>query len=190
VPETARRYYREAQARLSRSDSAAAAARLERALALAPDFAPAWNLLGTIAYHNQQFARAEMCFREALRADPAYYDPLVNLGGVLINLGKLDEAMDFNVRAVASHPADALANAQLGLTYFHLGRYDLATKHLRKALEIDPAHFSYPQLVLAEIDLRRHDRLAAAADLEDFLKHHPDYPTAALMLQRIDELRR
>ena len=189
VPDKALRLYEEASKCLSRRDSACAIERLEQAVALAPQFSPAWNELGTIAYQGQKYARAEECFREALAADPDAYEPLVNLGGVLVNLHKLDEAWDYNVHAVLLRPGDALAQSQLGMTYFEMGRPELAEKHFQQAVALDPAHFSHPQLFLAEIHLRRGDRKAAAGDLENFLQHHPDWPQAAKMKETILTLR-
>ena len=190
IPDKALREYQEAQKELSRNDHESARRHLERAVELAPQFATAWNNLGTIAYQTRQYPRAEECFREALRQDPSAYEPLVNLGGVLINLNKLDEAYDYNLHAVLTRPNDALANAQLGMTYFGMRALDLAEKYLRRTVELDAAHFSHPQLFLAEIHLRRGDTHAAAADLEDFLKHHPDWAQAAKMRDQIAEWRR
>jgi tetratricopeptide (TPR) repeat protein len=190
VPDKALRLYDEAHKCLSRRDPDAATQRLEEAVALAPQFSAAWNEMGTIAYQAQKYARAEECFREALAADPNSYEPLVNLGGVLINLHKLDEAWDYNVHAVLLRPTDALAHSQLGMTYFEMGRLDLAEKHFAQAVALDPAHFSHPQLFLAEIHLRRGDRKSAANDLENFLEHHPDWPQAAKMRETIGELRK
>jgi tetratricopeptide (TPR) repeat protein len=187
VPDKAMREYEEAQKDLAKHDVVAATKRLEHAVEMAPQFATAWNNLGTIAYQTQKYLRAEECFREALAQDPDAYEPLVNLGGVLVNLHKLNEAWEYNVRAVLLRPGDALANAQLGTTYFELADLDLAEKYLKKAREIDPAHFSHPQLLLAEIHLRRGDTHAAAADLEDFLRYHPDWPKADAMRAKIRE---
>jgi tetratricopeptide (TPR) repeat protein len=114
----------------------------------------------------------------------------VNLGGVLINVHKLDEALEVNVHAVLVRPNDALAQSQLGMAYFETGQADLAQKHLEIARRIDPAHFSHPQIYLCEIFLRRGDKRAAADALEDFLRYHPDDPRAALTRKRIDEMRR
>jgi tetratricopeptide (TPR) repeat protein len=187
VPEKALREYADAQKDLARRDTAAALAHLNRAVEIAPQFAAAWNNLGTIAYQTQQYERAEACFRQALDADSTAFEPLVNLGGVLINLHKLDDAWKFNVAAVLARPNDALANSQLGMTYFEMGSMNLAEKHFLKAMEIDPGHFSHPQLFLADIHLRRNDRQGAAADLENFLKYHPDWPQAAAMREKIAE---
>jgi tetratricopeptide (TPR) repeat protein len=190
VPEKAMREYQDAQKDLARRDVAAATKRLEHAVEIAPQFSAAWNNLGTIAYQTHKYERAEECFRRSLTADPTSYEPLVNLGGVLVNLHKLDEAWNYNVFAVLARPNDALANSQLGMTYFGIGNMELAEKHFREAARLDPAHFSHPQLFLAEIDLRRGLRAAAADDMDDFLKHHPDWPQAEKMRQTIEDLRR
>ena len=190
IPAAAQQAFEDAQKALGRRDVPGAVRRLERAVKLAPRFAEAWNNLGTIAYQGGNMARAEECFRSALAADPAAFEPLVNLGGVLVTELKLDEALQTNLFAVLARPNDALANSQLGLAYFHLNGLDLAEKYLRTAVRLDPAHFSHPQLVLAEIDLRRGERRKAAEDLRDFLSHHPDWHAAAKMRQAIEELSR
>jgi tetratricopeptide (TPR) repeat protein len=189
VPEKARREYAGAQNDLARRDIESAIKRLERAVELAPQFSAAWNNLGTIAYLTRQYPHAEECFRKAIEADPDAFEPLVNLGGVLLTLHKIDEAWNYNLFAVLQRPNDALANAQMGMTYFEMGDSRLAEKYLRAAQRADPAHFSHPQLFLAEIHLRNGDRAAAANDMEDFLKHHPDWPQAAKMREKIVELR-
>jgi tetratricopeptide (TPR) repeat protein len=190
IPETARREYGAAQKDLEKRDTVSAVRHLERAVALAPGLAAAWNNLGTVAYQTRSFLRAEECFREALRQDPSMYEPLVNLGGVLINLRKLDEALELNIHAVLVRPGDALANAQLGMTYFEVGSLDSAIKYLERARKIDPAHFSHPQLYLAEIHLQRDEKGAAADVLEDYVKYHPDDPAAGKMREKIVEWRR
>ena len=189
IPEKAWREYHEAQKDLGRRNSDSAVAHLERAVELAPQFAVAWNNLGTIAYQTQKYPRAEECFQRALEQDPQTYEALVNLGGVEITLGKTKEALDYNLRAVLERPNDALANSQLGMTYFALGNFDLGEKYLETARQIDPSHFSHPQLLLAEIHKRRHEWRRAADDLEDFLNHHPDWPNAAKTREEIARLR-
>jgi Tfp pilus assembly protein PilF len=190
VSEKATHEYEEAQKELAKHDVESAEKHLVRAVEIAPRFSAAWNNLGTIAYQTRRYERAEECFRTALEADPQSFEPLVNLGGVLVNLHKLDEAWEYNLHAVLTRPNDALANSQMGMTYFELGKPDLAEKYFVEAVRIDPAHFSHPQLFLAEIHLRRGDRLATATDLESFLQHHPDWPQAAKMRATIEEFRK
>jgi tetratricopeptide (TPR) repeat protein len=189
TPKAARREYDEAQKALGQRDVSAAVAHLKRAVELAPQFSAAWNHLGTIAYQTGQYVEAEADFRKGLAADPHAYAPLVNLGGVLINLAKWDEALEYNRRAVLASPNDALANSQLGSTYFYTGDLDSAEKYLTAAKQLDPAHFSHPQMLLAEIHLRRNEPEAAAQELQDLLERHPDLPNASKIKEEVARLR-
>jgi len=189
IPAKALLEFEAARQALSHRDAPLAASHLEDAVALAHQITEAWNELGTIAYQTGKYARAEECFRKALAADPKAFEPLVNLGGVLVTLRRTDEALTYNIQAVLARPEDALAQSQLGLAYFQAGNFELALKHLETARLLDPGHFSGPQLTIAEIHLRRGDRREAASDLEEFLKFHPDWPAAAAIRQHIALLR-
>jgi tetratricopeptide (TPR) repeat protein len=189
IPERSVREYAAAQRDLHNRDSAAAEKHLEAAVAMAPQFSAAWNSLGTIAYQTRRFPLAEERFRKALKADPSSYEPLVNLGGVLVTRHKLDEALEINMRATLTRPNDALANSQTGMTYFELGQLEAAVKYLERARALDPAHFSYPQIFLAEIHLRRGENREAADVLEEFLRYHPDYPEGDAVRRNIAKLR-
>jgi len=190
IPDKAVHEYEEAQKRLARRDVSGAIEHLQRAVELAPEYSAAWNNLGTIAYQTRKYPQAEEYFRKALASDPEAFEPLVNLGGVLVTEAKAEEALPFNLHAVLTRPNDALANSQLGMTYLLLGKTGQAEKYLSAAKRIDPAHFSHPQLLLAEIHLRRGERAAAADELEDFLRRHPDAPQAERIKAQIAKLRR
>jgi tetratricopeptide (TPR) repeat protein len=189
IPKKAWKEYFEAEKDLSHRNSASAVAHLKQAVELEPKFVAAWNTLGTISYQTREYAQAEDYFRKALEIDPGAFEPLVNLGGTLLSLGKLSEAWNYNLHAVLMRPDDPLANSQLGMTYFEAGRFGLAEKYLLAARKLDPGHFSHPQLMLAEIYLHEGRSEEAADQLEDFLRHHPDWPSAARMRSKIAELR-
>ncbi len=188
-PREAKLEYLKAQERLARHDSAGGIAYLKKAVDLAPRFSVALNNLGTIAYQAKRFDEAAGYFRQALEAEPDAYAPLVNLGGALLSAGKVEESLQYNLLAVKAKPGDALGHAQLGQSHFYLGRLDLAEVELKKAKALDPAHFSYPQLVLAEIYMRGQNRPAAILELEEFLRLHPDAARAPALRTLIDELR-
>ena len=187
ISDRARREHEEAGRKIAKKDFDGAIASLERAVEIEPRFAAAWNHLGTIAYQTRRYAQAETYFRKGIEADPDAYEPVVNLGGVLINLGNFDEAWKYNVEAVLRRPNDALAQSQLGMTYLLLDKLDLAEKHLLLARKLDARHFSHPQLHLAEVYVRKNDLSRAAGQLEDFLRQHPDWPTAAKMRETIEQ---
>jgi len=191
IPDRATEEYGESQKCLARGDTSGtncAITHLQRSVEIAPRFADAWNQMGTIAYREGKYSDAETDFRKSIEAEPGAFAPLVNLGGVLLNLGRPREALGYNQRAVARRPNDALANSQLGLSYFMLNDPDRAERYLTEAVKLDPAHFSHPQLTLARIYVGRGDRPAAVAELRDFLTRHPDSPEAAGVRQEIGEL--
>jgi len=189
IPAGAWKEYAKSEQRLSKRDVDGAIAHLQRATEIAPRFAVAWNSLGTIAYHAQQYTQAEQYFRKGLAANPDEYAPLVNLGGVLLNLGRYEEAWSYNTLAVSKQPNDALAHSQLGMACAALNKLDAAESELREAIGLDPRHFTNPQLILADVYVRTNRRGAAASLLEQFLQLHPDYGDAAKIRERITTLR-
>jgi len=189
IPDSAKAEYRKAQERLAKHDTPGAIAHLKKAVELAPQFSAALNNLGTIAYQARQYEEAAAYFRQAHEKEPNDYAPLVNLGGALLSAGKVQESLEYNLLAVKAKPEDALGRSQLGQSYFYLGQLDGAEAELKKAKALDPAHFSYPQLILAEIYLRRQNPAAAAMELEEFLRFHPDSDRAPKLRAIIQNLR-
>jgi Tfp pilus assembly protein PilF len=190
VSDEARSEYQKALECLSRQDREEAIRHLERAVEVAPQYADAWNRLGTISYKAQEYERAEHYFREAIEQDPSSYSPLVNLGAALLLQDRLQEALIVNLEATQRQPDDPLAHAQLGGTYFALGELDKAEHHLKTAKAKDEAHFSNPQLMLAKVYLQQQKYSAAIEEMEDFLRIHPDYPLADRLHQLIDIARK
>jgi tetratricopeptide (TPR) repeat protein len=189
ISEKAWKEYFEAQKLLRKNNIEAAEKRLLTAVELAPQFAQAWNHLGTIAYQTRRFELSEERFREAHKQDPEAFEPVVNLGGALLSLRKPQDALPHNVDAVKRRPNDALANAQLGLNYYFLGQLNLALRYLGEARRIDPGHFSNPQLTMAEIYQSLRQYVRAADELDHFLRYHPDHSEKAQILAAIRKLR-
>lgn len=189
IGDKAWREYFEAQKSLRKNEVAAAIERLNKAVAIAPQFAAAWNQLGTIAYQRSEWAAAEQHFREAYKQDDGLFEPIVNLGGVLLQTRQYEEARQFNEKAIQMRPRDALANSQLGLVYIGLRDYARAEQFLKEAKRLDPGHFSHPQLALSDIYLRQGRAGAAASELESFLRHHPDDAMADRYRAAIAKLR-
>jgi predicted Zn-dependent protease len=188
IPGNASAKYADAQKRLAAHDPEGAVRILGEAVALAPQFSTAWNELGVIAFQTGDDDRAESLFRKALAADPDAFEPLVNLGGVLLKKKAASEALPFNQRAVHNRPEDALANAQLGMTYFRLNQLDQAEQYLLAAKRLDPAHYTQPQVFLADIYIRRGNRKAAIKELEDVLALRPDGPLSDSIRHNLAQL--
>ncbi len=174
VSRSARQKYTKARERLEKRDVPGAIEHLKKAVELSPQFTAAWNQLGTVAYLSKEPRKAEEYFREALRQEADSYPPLVNLGGALLAQDRVEESHSVNLRAVEMRPDDALAHSQLGRSYFSLSELDHAHRHLKQAKALDPKHFSFPQLVLAQIYELKSDSVSLMRELEEFLIFHPD----------------
>jgi Flp pilus assembly protein TadD len=174
VPPKATKELAQAQERIARRDIKGAIGHLKKAVEIAPQYVAAWNNLGTIAYQTKDFEQAEKYFREALKHDAESYYPLLNLGGTLLSMRRFEESLPINAQVVEERPGDALAQAQLGQSYFYLGQLEAAENHLKQAKSLDPAHFSQPQLFLFQIYARRNQLPEAISEMEDFLRYHPD----------------
>ncbi len=190
ISRQARGEYDRAIGRLQHNDADGAIRHLEKAIELSPRFAEARNHLGTIYFSRKEYSKAEDCFREALQQDPQSFEALVNLGGALLALGRDREAMEINRHAQNARPKDPLANAQLGLSYLALGEYVTAIEYFQATEQQDPAHFTYPQISLAQIYLRLADGERAVRQLEEFLRIHPDSPKVEAVRAAIDRVRK
>jgi Tfp pilus assembly protein PilF len=189
IPRRALQEYSAARDDLHREKVESARRHLEKAVEVAPQFLEAINYLGVLAYQRRDFSKAEEYFRSALKVDAESYEPLVNLGGTLLSLGRSAEALEVNRRAQAAQPNDALSNSQLGLSYYLLGKDEEALNYLLLAEQIDPAHFTNPQIPLANIYLRYSQVEAAIEELEDFLERHPDSPEAESVQTMLRKIR-
>jgi Tfp pilus assembly protein PilF len=189
IPLRARREYERARGDLRRQNIESAARHFERAVEIAPQYMEALNNLGILSFQRRDYAEAEAYFRQALERDPDAYEPLVNLGGALLALDRAEEAVQVNARAQTARPRDALANAQLGLSHYLAGNDEEALNYLLLTEQLDPAHFSNPQLPLAKIYLRHSEEEAAIEELEDFLVRHPDSPEASSVRETVERIR-
>lgn len=174
----------------ARGDIEKARQHLQKAIDIAPSFDEALNNLGTIYYHDQNFAKAAELFERALQANPNSFPAQVNLGGALISLRDYERALTENLKAVEMRPGDSLAQSQLGQSFFYLKRYDEALVHLRAAKYIDPMSFTLPGFFIAEIYQARGEKESAVEEYKEFLKVHPGHPYTTLIQNRIRAISR
>jgi tetratricopeptide (TPR) repeat protein len=128
-PETAHAWFEKALP-LEENDPKAAQTAYERAVELEPDFAAAWINLGRLLHTRHDEKKAELVYRRALQecgADPIL---LFNLGVVLEDLGKLDEAMSAYQSAVTEDPNLADGHFNLARLYEAQGKEQHAIRHL------------------------------------------------------------
>lgn len=188
IPGKAKKEYRDAIKKLEKKDTSGAVKHLERAVSIAPHYSEAWNRLGTISFVSREYGKAEKYFKKALEHDPDSFSPVVNMGAALYALGRIEESLVYNKKAVSLDPRDPLANSQLGLSYLALKMHPEAEDHLLKCKSLDPAHFSHPQVTLAELYRQLGDLEGMLRELNEFIYYHPDDDKVPGLRQIISDL--
>ena len=184
-PEARREFRRSSEAGTDRSEIQR---RLEKAIALAPDFEEALNNLGAMYLRQGNRSSAIEMFERAVRANPNFFHAHVNLGGVLLLAQEFDRALEENLIAIGLRPEDSLARAQAGIALFNQGRYDEAIPYLLEAQRLDPFALIAPDLVLAQVYDAQGQNEKALASYEEFVRNHPTHPAVRYAQTKIQRL--
>jgi len=136
----------------------------ERALQLDPGLAEAHAAIGRIKRgFDWDWAGADAAFQKALALEPQNSVVLLGASSLEASLGRFEDAVALNRRAVEIDPLSVVAHVSLGMHAYYAGRQDVATDAFQKSLAISPegpeAHYllglvylarSQPQQALAE----------------------------------------
>jgi protein O-GlcNAc transferase len=153
-------------------DAALAEARCRDALALEPDQAKAWTLLGVVLRRRDPVA-AHAAFAAALRCDPNNADARFQLGNFYREQQRYAEAVTAYEATLAFAPAHPGLLNNLGLAQEGAGESDRAAAAYRAALTAQPGH-RQSLGNLAHL-LCRLGRYAEAATLcEEYLRQYAD----------------
>lgn len=91
---------------------------------------------GTAQVYLGDAETAERTFRAAVEHDPKHYRALTNLGNVLLEAGRTDEAIELYERAVRLNEGFANAHHNLGVAYRRKGQVSKSVAAIRKAQRV------------------------------------------------------
>ncbi|WP_165772137.1 tetratricopeptide repeat protein [Niveispirillum lacus] len=159
---------------------------MERAVAAAPDYTPAWVNLGNLRQELDRPVQAETAYRRALAQRPV--DPVTwtNLGNALRMQGRLAEAIKAHQRAIAFDGRFAIAHANLAVALKDNDKPDQAVVAFRQALVLGGAQAT-TQAGLGDALRQMGDMQAAEAELRAALALDPQQAEAWNSLGRVAE---
>jgi Tfp pilus assembly protein PilF len=128
-----------------------AIAMLERAVALDPNYAPAWEALGRRYYYDAIYSgggaagyqRSNAAYRRALSLEPGRVDAAGFLATNEVEAGNLDRAYSDARALVQRRPDNALAHYSLAYVSRYAGLLDESQSECDKALAIDPKNYTW-----------------------------------------------
>ncbi|KAI0040007.1 TPR-like protein [Auriscalpium vulgare] len=90
--------------------------------------------LAVLLNTNEDYAKAQDCFRAALSVRPEDWLLYNRVGATLANSGQAEQAISYYYRALEINPAYIRARFNLGISCINLRRYDEAAQHILDAL--------------------------------------------------------
>ena len=137
-----------------------ARAAAERAMELDPTLAEAHAAIGRIKRtYDWDWAGADASFQKALVLEPQNSTVLLGASSLAASLGRFDEAVALNRRAVEVDPLSVVAHVSMGVHAYYANQLDLATDAYQKALAISPddpeAHYLLGLVYLARSQSQR-----------------------------------
>jgi protein O-GlcNAc transferase len=166
------------------------------ALAAEPESVQALHLMGTLCFHQQNFAAARSLLERALARQPDASDNLLYYGATLAALGLTDAALPILARAIAAAPnkaAKALALASRGDIYLELERPTEALADFDQAVADDPNFIpAWNNRGLVLLALKRPDEALACFEqvlalAPQSVEAHNNRGTALRELRRYEE---
>jgi len=162
----------------TRSRISEAKAAFEKVLQLNPKDAKAENNLGLVFESEARPSEAIEAYQQAIawqQANPKPSEqPYLNLGSLLLDEGRNEEALPVLEEAAKLSPVNSLCRLKLGIAYFRLSKLENARKELEEAARLDPdnaaVHFQlgklYKQMRLldqAQKEFRRAEEIQGRA---------------------------
>ncbi len=161
-----------------------------------PEFAPAWQRLGTVQINLGDFPGAASSFSNVTRIVPGEWRGWAGLGEVHIRAGTPSDALAPLQRAAALAPSERPIRHLLGLAYRATGQTAEAEREAAagQSQSLGPMEDAWSgkaldhmmsvsdQLTRADLLLAQGDPESALRRLEDTLRHHP---TNLLVVSRV-----
>ncbi len=121
-------------------DSERGLAWVEKALAVDPNYATAWEKKGELLMSQKRGAEAVACFEKALALDGKLNAARLNLALAYEGMGMTDRALQMGRDAVAMEPKSAETHFKYGVTLLLAKRQAEAEAEFRRTLNLDPNH--------------------------------------------------
>jgi tetratricopeptide (TPR) repeat protein len=162
TPDDADTWYLLGRTKYNENEFAGAISSFERALALRPKYVEAENNIGLAWKELNDHEKARVAFQSAIEwqgESSVDAQPFLNLGTLLADDNKAEEAVPYLMRAVALSPKNPSVHEELGKAYLAMNRLSDAQAELEQAVTLAPdasaLHYKLGQILRKEGHLDR-----------------------------------
>src|SRR5215472_4899202 len=143
---------------------------LEKSTEIDPNYAPAWAYLGTsytadAAFEfggREQYRSAQAAYERALAIRPSQLDAQIFLANLLIDTGKVEQAVPLLRDALGTNPNYAAAHWELGYAYRFAGMLNESVAECEHARLLDPLVKANGSVLNAYLYLGEYDKFMAS----------------------------
>jgi len=154
---------------------------LEKSTEIDPNYAPAWAYLGasytsSAAFEfggREQYRSAQAAYERALAIQPSQLDAHIFLANLLIDTGKVEQAVPLLREAQKTNPNLAAVHWELGYAYRFAGMLNESVAECERARQIDPMVKGNGSVLNTYLYL---------GEYEKFLRSLPDANDSAFLL--------
>jgi len=188
APKEATKAYDKGMTLLRKQKPGDAMKQFQDAVGLYPDYAAAWYELGRLELAQGDDFTARGSFQTAVKADPKFLYPYLELSLLAVQSKKWQEVADVTDRAIALDPFDYPQSYYFnGVANYNLRKIDAAEKSTKEAVRLDTQHrFPATAHLMGLILARRHDYAGAAEQFRNYLQLSPDAEDAATVRQQLE----
>jgi tetratricopeptide (TPR) repeat protein len=193
APKAARKAFEKGQEFLKKNKPGDAREEFEKAVQIDQTYAAAWCELGKLQADSGDASMARGSFRVALKSDPKFVNPYLELAILSLNDRKWQDVVDLTDQALKLDPFDYpqayLFNAA---AKYNMQEVDAAEKSIKEADRLDARH-QFPQVahLYGAILQYKKDYAGAALQYHAYLKMAPnadDAPLVRKQLETVDKL--
>ena len=127
--------------------------------------------------------------QDAAKHDPNNVDVLINLGNLLMDSARYQEAIDAYEKALTLTPENVDVRVDMGTCYRRIGRADRAAEEFRKAISINPLHPNAHRNLGVVLAFDFHERKQAIKEFEEYIRLSPDTPDSNHIRELISKLK-
>ena len=178
APGKARKQFEKGLERLQKKDVAGSIAYFKEATDAFPDYYEAFYQLGLANLELRRGDEAERALQKAIDLSGGHNaDPQFALGALLCDRSQFADAERVTRRGLEIDPVSWRGYLFLGEALYGQNYLAAAEKNARMAIS-RKSDLASAYVLLANIDIRRHDYRNAITELDTFLKLRPDGPTS------------